>query len=136
MNARASLAVIAVLLGGCAGQPGIQSPDQKAAYEATNAFPASYKTDILAFLRTYLNDPSNIRAAQISEPVLKPVGGGDRYVNCVRFNARKSGGDYAGSKDYFAIYVAGRLDRLVEAGRDQCGTADYRPFPELERLSR
>jgi len=37
-----------------------------------NVYPDNYKADILAFLRTYLNDPAQIRSAAISEPALKP----------------------------------------------------------------
>lgn len=131
--------LVATLLTGCAVQSGFQTPEQKAASDAANVYPAKYKSDLLAFLRTYLNDPSNIRDAQVSEPAVKPIGGTNLYVSCVRFNARKSGGEYAGSKDHIAIFLSGRLDRLVPVGREhreQCASAMYQPFPELERLSR
>jgi hypothetical protein len=95
-----------------------------------------YKPDILAMLRVYLNDPTQIRDAAIAEPTLQPVGSGQRYVVCLRLNAKKGNGEYAGSKDYAAIFVAGRLDQLIEAKGDQCVTADYRPFPEAEKLTR
>jgi hypothetical protein len=123
----------AAAIGGCSvGRlTGDDSPSQP-----SNLQEAVYKPDILAMLRVYLNDPTQIRDAAISEPTLLPIGSGQRYVVCVRLNAKKSNGEYAGSKDYTAIFVAGRLDQLIEAKADQCATADYRPFPEAERLSR
>ena len=90
---------------------------------------------MLAFLRTYLNDPTHIRAASVSQPQLKTVGPGERYVACVRYNARQSDGKYAGSKDGAAVYVAGKLDRFLDGkqGQPYCKDAAYAPFPELEQ---
>jgi hypothetical protein len=84
-----------------------------------------------------LNDPTNIRSASISEPALRPsVGSQARYAVCLRFNAKKGGGEYEGSKERVVFFLAGRLDTMVEARREQCAGAVYQPFPELERLTR
>jgi hypothetical protein len=72
----------------------------------------------------------------ISEPALKPVGAGDRYVVCVRFNPKRSGGGYAGAKDHMVIYAGGKLDRYLEAAGENCKDAAYAAFPELERITR
>lgn len=101
-----------------------------------NVAPVNYKPEIQAFLRTYLNDPTNIRSAFISEPALMQVGGVQRYISCVKFNARKSSGEYEGSKDRLVVFLAGRLDTMVPAKPDQCAKAVYQPFPDIERLSR
>jgi hypothetical protein len=101
-----------------------------------NIAPANYKAEILAFLRTYLNDPTNIRGAFISEPAMMQLGGVERYVSCLKFNARKVGGDYEGSKERLVLFLAGRLDTMIMAKPDQCAKAAYQPFPELERLAR
>lgn len=110
----------------------VQPSDSK----STNIEPTNYKEETLAFLRTYLNDPVGIRDAAISQPALKNIGGQTRYAACLRFNAKKSNGEYAGSKDRMAVFLSGRFDTLVETVRDQCKDAAYEPFPELERLSR
>ena len=34
------------------------------------------------------------------------------------------------------VFLAGKLDTMVDAKRDECTGAKYQPFPELERLSR
>jgi hypothetical protein len=102
-----------------------------------NIYPDNYRADILAFLRTYLNDPTQIRGAGISEPALRPGAAGEsRYAVCVRFNARNAGGSYEGSKDRVVYFLAGRLDTMIEARREQCAGATYQPFPELEQLRR
>ena len=133
------LALLALLmLGSCSTDTGPSQAELRARWDAQNVVPQNYKQDLLAFLRTYLNDPTHIRAASVSQPQLKTVGPGERYVACVRYNARDSDGKYAGSKDGAAIYVAGKLDRFLDGkqGQPYCKDAAYAPFPELERLTR
>jgi hypothetical protein len=123
--------LLAIVLAGCT------AISNRAEVEArVNVEPANYKADILAFLRTYLNDPSQVREAAISEPMLKTIGTDNRYVVCLRYNARTTGGRYAGARDRIAVFVSGRFDRIVENARDQCKDVALAPFPELERLTR
>jgi hypothetical protein len=134
------LALLAVfLVGGCATDVGPSQAELTAQWEQQNIFPQNYKADLMAFLHTYLNDPTHIRGAAVSQPQRKNVGPGERYVACVRYNARKSGGQYAGSKEGVAIYVSGKLDRFFDGPievRELCKDAVYAPFPELEALTR
>ncbi|MSO66579.1 MAG: hypothetical protein EXR03_07080 [Pseudolabrys sp.] len=133
----ASLAALAV--GGCATEVGPSQAELKATWEAQNVFPQGYKNDLLAYMRTYLNDPAQIRDAAISQPQRKDIGPGERYVACVRYNARKTDGKYAGTKDGLAVFVSGKLDRFFDTPRDVrefCKDAAFAPFPELERLTR
>jgi len=130
---------VAVALGGCATETGPSASELKARWDAENVYPQGYRQDLLAFLRTYLNDPSQVRSASVSQPQLKYIGPGDRYIACVRYNARNSDGKYVGSKDGAAIYVAGKLDRFLDTPKDVrelCKEVAFAPFPELERLSR
>jgi hypothetical protein len=129
----------AVALAGCASDLGPSASELKGRWDAENVYPQGYRQDLLAFLRTYLNDPSLIRSAAVSQPQLKYVGPGDRYVACVRYNSRNTDGKYLGSKDGAAIYVAGKLDRFVDTAREVrelCKEVAYAPFPELEKLTR
>jgi hypothetical protein len=131
-----ALFLAAVLLCACGGVKDWPHPQGVVRGEA-NIYPDNYKADILAFLRTYLNDPTQIRGAALSEPALKPGPAAEsRYGVCVRFNARNAGGNYEGSKDRIVYFLAGRLDTMIEAKRDQCAGATYQPFPELEQLRR
>ena len=104
--------------------------------EVRDPRPENYKADILAMLHVYLRDPTQIRDAAASEPTPVLVGTTNRYVVCLRFNAKKSSGEYGGLKQYLAIFVAGRLDQMVEAKPEQCAAAEYQPFPEAEKLTR
>src|SRR5215470_2144802 len=103
--------------------------------DPSNPQPTNYRTEMLAALRIYLNTPTEIREAGISAPVLMRIGLRDRYVVCLRLNARKGEG-FVGPKEYVAVFVAGRLDQVIDAKRDQCGTAEYLPYPEAEKLGR
>jgi hypothetical protein len=104
--------------------------------QANKTAPVNYRGDILDFMRTYLNDPMRVRGAFVSEPALRTFDNNDRYASCLRYNARKSDGQYAGSKDSLVLFRDGRLDRVVDNAREQCKDAAYQPFPELERLPR
>jgi hypothetical protein len=131
MPTRWSILLTVMLLAGCA------TTTERAEREARiNIEPKDYKADIVAFLRTYLNDPSQIREAAISEPMLKTVGSDNRYVVCLRYNAKTGLGRYAGARDRLAVFVSGRFDRIVENAREQCKDVALAPFPELERLTR
>jgi hypothetical protein len=112
------------------------SVEQAVVTSDPNIPPANYRAEILAFLRTYLNDPTRIRSAVISEPALRSTGRDDRYAVCLRFNARKNDGQYEGVRERIVFFLSGRLDTMVDAKRDQCAGAAYQPFPELEALAR
>ena len=126
------LSVLA-LLGGCAA--GDRTGAETTGGASVNLPPGNYRAEIIAYQRSYLNDPTGIRGAAIAQPALKNVGVGDRYVVCVRFNAKNPNGAYAGVRDQMAIFLAGKLDQMAPS-REQCSGATYEPFPELERLKR
>jgi len=128
------LIIMALALSACAG--GHHRTDE--AGEGVNAYPTNYKTDILAAMRVYLSDPTAIRDASISEPVLKPASltTPSRYMLCLRFNPKKTATVYEGMREVAAVFVAGRFDQFVETPKDLCAGVTYAPFPELEKLSR
>ena len=99
-----------------------------------NRYPDDYKTQILDLLRRQLDDPTNIRDAYVADPSMKAYQFSPRYVACIRFNARNSTGQYAGTKDMAAFFVAGEITQIVDANRELCGNAPYQPFPELQKL--
>ena len=110
------------------------SSGSKTVEENPNIFPADYRNEILNTMRSSLDDPTNVRGAFISEPVLRPAGKDERYVVCVRSDSRDVSRQYTGSKDRIGYFYAGHLNQLVEATKEQCGNAAYKPFPELEKL--
>ena len=101
-----------------------------------NILPTNYRPDIIEMLHGTLEDPTNVRDAGISEPVLKPVAGSTRYVVCLRFNARDSSGQYTGMKNQAAVFFSGRITQIINATAEQCGGVAYQPFPELQKLCR
>ena len=141
MRGATVVALICVgLLGGCATPDlGPTPAELKARWEAQNVYPQNYKADLIAFLRTYLNDPTHVHGAAVTQPVLKDVGQGPRYIVCLRYNARDMDGKYAGPKEGAAVYVSAKLDRFIDTklvARDMCRDAVYAPFPELGNLTR
>jgi len=139
MRMRALAIAAALLLAACTTDVGPSEAELKAQWEAQNVVPQNYKQDLLAFMRTYLNDPTHVRDASVSQPVRKTVGSGERYVACVRYNARNSDGKYLGPKEGAAIYVSAKLDRFLDTlreTRELCKDAAYAPFPELQKLQR
>ena len=122
------LSVLAVGLTGCSGS-GSKQPE-----ENPNVFPADYKNEILLTMTNAFEDPTNIRDAFVSEPVLRQAGKEERYVVCVRSDSRNANRNYTGSKDRIGYFYAGHLNQLIDATKEQCGNAAYKPFPELEKL--
>ncbi len=126
----------ALLVSACARDPGSVMVGEP------NALPVSYRADILAYLKTYQNDPTGIREAYIAEPVLRTVGSAaesgitQRYLVCLRYNAKNSQGRYEGSRDRVVAFLSGRLDTMALARGEQCKDATWLPFPELEKLKR
>src|SRR2546430_13634877 len=103
---------------------------------ADQPYPDNYRAEILAFMRTYLNDPRGLRDAAMAEPVQRTVGGRLRYVSCLRFTPRESDGSYRELRERAVLYVDGRLDHVVENASEICAGAVYASFPELEKLTR
>ena len=103
---------------------------------SSQPYPNNYRNEVLAFLRTYLNNPVGVRDAAMAEPVQRTIGGRLRYVTCLRYAARESDGRYREPRERAVVYVDARLDRLLENPGDACAGASYAAFPELENLVR
>jgi hypothetical protein len=132
----AAILLLPISLAACAdtGEPSISYTDDRGV--ANQPYPTNYRAEMLAFLRTYLNDPQGVHDAEMAEPVQRTVGGRLRYVSCLRYNARETDGSYRGARDRGVMYVDGRLDRIVEKVSDICAGVTYAPFPEMEKLTR
>lgn len=118
----------AAMLGGCITSSDPGPPDGG---DAVQPFPANYRSEIPAFLRTYLNNPVGLRDASMAEPVQREVGGRVRFISCLRFTPQ------SGKPQELAIvHVNGRLDRVAGNAQELCAGAVYAPYPELEKLSR
>ena len=124
------LAAFAIVLAACS------SSSSKVEFVEPNILPTNYKREILATLTPLLDDPTNVRDAFISAPVLTAIPGSkeQRYTICVRYNARDPNHRYMGVTDRIGYFYGGRLNQLIEATKEQCGNAAYKPFPELEKL--
>jgi len=103
---------------------------------AAQPFPASYRTELLAFLKTYINNPVGVHDAVMADPVQRTVGGRLRYVVCVKYSARDSDGNYRDARDHALVYVDGRLDHIVDKPGEVCASVVYAAFPELEKMTR
>ena len=99
-------------------------------------FPANYRAELLAFMKTYLNNPVGVRDAVMADPVQRSVGGRQRYVSCLRFSPKDSDGSYREARERAIVYVDGRLDHVVEKAGELCAGAAYAAFPDLEKMTR
>ena len=103
---------------------------------APQPFPDNYRTELLAFMKTYLNNPVGVRNAMMADPVQRTVGGRVRYVTCLRFSDQQPDGSYREPRERAVLFINGRLDRVLPNAAEVCAGADYAPFPELEKMSR
>jgi hypothetical protein len=127
--------LLPIALAACAmgEDPGVSFLDNGT---ANQPYPENYRVQLLAFMRTYLNNPAGVRDAVIAEPVQRTVGGRVRYVACLRFAPHESDGSYREPRERAVLYINGRLDRVVENGSELCAGVAYAPFPDLEKLIR
>jgi len=132
-----AILLLPVALVACAGNQDARSisfTDDRGVSD--QPYPNNYRTEILAFMRTYLNNPVGVREAAMAEPVQRTVGGRLRYVSCLRYAAREADGTTRGVGERAVVYVDGRLDRLTENASELCVGSAYASFPELEKLTR
>ena len=127
--------VVPLVLTGCSSE---WMRERELSEQTHSVYPQNYRAEIVALMRSYLNDPTGVRDAFVSEPSQRTIDGISRYAACVRYNAKKGGGQYAGSRDSMVLFRGGRLDRIVdnEIARTQCKSASYAPYPELQQMSR
>lgn len=133
----AAILLLPIALAACAGSDdgrSITYTDDRGV--ANQPFPDNYRAEILAFMKTYLNNPVGVHDAAMADPVQRTVGGRLRYVSCLRFTPRESDGSYREVRERAILYVNGRLDRVVENASDSCAGAVYAPFPDMEKLTR
>src|SRR5450631_4890132 len=127
-----------IMLSACAGT----DDGREAAFtidrgnDANQPYPNNYRPELLAFMKTYLNNPVGVHDASMAEPVQRTVSGRVRYISCLRFTPRESDGSYREPRERGILYVDGRLDRMVENASESCAGAAYAPFPELEKMTR
>jgi hypothetical protein len=103
---------------------------------SSQPFPKNYRTEVMAFLKTYLNNPVGVRDAVMADPVERIVGGRLRYVACLRFSAREPDGGYREPRERAMLFVDGRLDRIIDNAVEPCAGVAYAPFADLEKMTR
>lgn len=133
----AAILLLPIALAACAGSDdgrSVSFTDDRGV--ANQPYPDNYRAELLAFMKTYLNNPVGVHDAVVAEPVQRTVGGRLRYVTCLRFAPRESDGSYRAPRERAILYVNGRLDRMVENASDICAGAVYASFPDLEKMTR
>jgi hypothetical protein len=134
---RIAILVLPIVLAGCAGGDENRPISYMGSGSGGNQpFPNNYRSEELAFMRAYLNNPIGVRDAAVAEPALHDVNGRSRYVGCLRYSARDSDGNYREPRERAILFVNGRLDRVVENAAELCAGAAFAPFPELEKMTR
>ena len=104
--------------------------------DTPQSFPSNYRAELLAFMKTYLNNPVGVRDAAMADPVMRDVNGKMRYLTCLRYSARESDGSYREPRERAVLFVNGRLDRMIEKGGELCAGVALTPFPDMEKMTR
>lgn len=135
--ARVAVFLLPIALAACAGGDESRSfslfgdkPD------TPQSFPGNYRAELLAFMKTYLNNPVGVRDAAMADPVMRDVNGRSRYVSCLRYSARESDGSYHEPREHAVLFVNGRLDRMIEKSDELCAGVALAPFPDMEKMTR
>jgi hypothetical protein len=133
----AAILLLPIALAACASSDESKSISYTADRGVSDQpYPNNYRTELLSFMKTYLNNPVGVHDAVMADPVQRTVGGRLRYVSCLRFSPRESDGGYRESRERAIVYVDGRLDHVVENASEACAGVAYAPFPDLEKMTR
>ena len=133
----AAILLLPIALAACAGSEDSRSITYTDDRGVSNQpYPNNYRAEVLAFMKTYLNNPVGVHDAAMAEPVQRVIGGRLRYITCLRYSPRESDGNYREPRERAILYVDGRLDRLVENAAEPCAGAVFAPFPELQSMTR
>lgn len=134
---RVAILIFPIALAACAGGDEDRSfslfgdkPD------TPQSFPSNYRAELLAFMKTYLNNPVGVRDAAMADPVMRDVNGKMRYISCLRYSAREADDSYREPREHAVLFVNGRLDRMIEKSGELCAGVALAPFPELEKMTR
>src|SRR3954453_389910 len=102
---RWAISLLMLALAACAGdgQSSMTFTDDRGV--ANQPYPANYRPEVLAFMKTYLNNPVAVKDAAMAAPVQRTVGGRLRYVSCLRYNAKDMSGNYRGLRERAVLYV-------------------------------
>ena len=133
---RAAVLLLPLLLAACFGDGDRPSLMDGAGSAGPQPFPDNFRSDALALMRSYLNNPVGVRDAGMAEPVQRQVGGRPFYVSCLHFTPAETDGSYRAMRERAIVYVNGRADRVVDRAAELCAGAVYAPFPELEKMTR
>jgi hypothetical protein len=137
ISARAvAIVLLPLTLAGCFGSDDNGPPSFMEDSSVPQPFPGNYRSELLAFMRTYLNDPVGVRNAMLADPVQRTVGGRVRYVTCMRYSEQQPDGSYQDPREHAVLFINGRLDRMLQKTGDLCTGINYAPFTELEQMSR
>lgn len=133
-----SVLVLPLMLTACFGSDGDRPSLLMGGTQAggPQPFPDNFRSDTLALMRTYLNNPVGVREAGVAEPVQREVGGRQFYVSCLHFTPRETDGSYKAMRERAVIFVNGRADRILDRTSELCAGAVYASFPELEKMAR
>ncbi len=133
----AAILLLPIALAACAGSDESRSITYTDDRGVSNQpFPNNYKTEILSFMKTYLNNPVGVRDAAMAEPVQRTVGGRLRYVSCVRFTARDTDGSTVSrASARFSLSTAGST-ASPRTPASPAPARSYAPFPDLEKMTR
>ena len=110
---RIAILLLPLALAACFGSDESGPPSFMEDSSAPQPFPENYRTELLAFMKTYLNNPVGVRNAMMADPVQRTVGGRVRYVSCLRFSEPQSDGTYHEPRERAVLFINGRLDRIV-----------------------
>jgi hypothetical protein len=128
--------MLPIALAACAGGEGPSFSLFGDKPDIPQSFPSNYRAELLAFMKTYLNNPVGVRDAAMAEPVMHDVNGKMRYISCLRYSARESDGSYREPRERAVLFVNGRLDRMIEKAGELCAGAALTPFAEMETMTR
>jgi hypothetical protein len=95
---------------------------------SVNCLPEQYRAEILAYQRSYLNDPTGIRSAGDLAAGAEECRRRRPLCRVRALQRQGADGAYTGVREHLAIFLAGKLDQMGVT-REQCKDAATSRFP-------
>ena len=130
----AAILLLPIALSACAGsdegKPITYTDDRGV---SNQPFPNNYRAEVLAFMKTYLNNPVGVRDAVMAEPVQRVVGGRLRYVVCLRFSRARIRRRLSRAARTRHLFVEAGSTVSSKTPVEPCAGAVYAPFRNWKR---
>ena len=124
MLKKAIIISICLVAVGCGGPKTQREMDS-----SIGPYPSNWKEIVASYIRNNYVDPYSIMDSEAAPPFMQQTLAYDRWIVCIRNNAKNRMGGYTGRKITEISIVKGQVDMVDDKNDLFCRDARFEPFP-------